>query len=162
MDSDDNIKRRISEEICSEAVADGEIKRALLANIVFADSEKRAILNAIVHQAVRERFAAWVEAQSSDMVFVETAILHSSGMIADVDEEWRVTAPAELRISRVMKRNGITSAQVLERIAAQQADENPEVEPVPVIEVVNDGDTPLMPQLIAAIRRDKPYCTPRR
>ena len=162
MDNDGEIKRRLSEEISSEVVADGEIKRALLANIVFADSGKRAILNAIVHQAVRYRFAAWVEAQSSDIVFVEAAILHTSGMIADVDEEWRVTAPEDVRISRVMTRNGVTASQVRERMAAQQADANPAVEPVPVVKIINAGETPLLPQLIAAIRRDRPCCTPRR
>ena len=110
MDEDEIIKERLREEICSEVVADNVINRARLAEIVFADSEKLQILNAIVHAAVRRRFAEWVSCQVSKNRFWGTPkSLHSSGMIDDMDEEWRVTAPEQIRIERVMRRNSMTA-----------------------------------------------------
>lgn len=151
MDEDEIIKVRLREEICSEVVANNVINRARLAEIVFADSEKLQILNAIVHAAVRRRFAEWVSCQVSTIVFAETAILHSSGMIDDMDEEWRVTAPEQIRIERVMRRNSMTADQVKARIASQQADENPISQPVPQTLIVNDNSTPLLPQIVEAL-----------
>ena len=90
MDADEEIKRRLIDEIDSLAVVDGVIDRRRIAEVVFADAEKLAALNAIVHAAVREDIASWVFSQDSDRLFVETAILYESGLNRMVDAEWRV------------------------------------------------------------------------
>ena len=63
MDSSDEIKAAISADIHRACIKDGLIDRAMLASIVFEDKEKLAILNSIVHGAVREHFASWAENQ---------------------------------------------------------------------------------------------------
>ena len=56
MDSSDEIKAAISAGIHHACIKDGQIDRAMLASIVFEDKEKLAILNSIVHGAVREHY----------------------------------------------------------------------------------------------------------
>lgn len=114
MDADEEIKRRLIDEIDSLAVVDGVIDRRRIAEVVFADAEKLAALNAIVHAAVREDIASWVFSQDSDRLFVETAILYESGLNRMVDAEWRVESPLELRIERTMRRSALSRSQVEE------------------------------------------------
>lgn len=150
MDVDMAIKERLRNEIAEEILTDGVIDRRRLAEIVFADSEKLAVLNGIAHRAVRDRLSEWAMTHNdSTIVFVETAILHSSGMINDVDAELRVTAPENIRIDRVMKRNNLSAEQVRNRIASQQTEEFSK----PDILIINDGETAVVPQLIKALRQ---------
>lgn len=147
MDCDAAIKARLAGEIAREVICDDAIDRAALARIVFADSVKLAKLNAIVHEAVRLDIAAWVSRQSSPRVFVETAILYQSGLNRMVDAEWRVTAPEQLRIERVMARNGLSAETVRARIDSQRFEPAPD-EPHPALhELLNDGITPLLPRI---------------
>lgn len=147
MDCDAAIKARLAGEIAREVICDGAIDRAALARIVFADSVKLAKLNAIVHEAVRLDITDLVSRQSSPRVFVETAILYQSGLNRMVDAEWRVTAPEQLRIERVMARNGLSAEAVRARIESQRFEPAPD-EPRPALhELLNDGVTPLLPQI---------------
>lgn len=151
MDSDAAIKERLAVEIAREVICGDAIDRAALARIVFADSVKLAKLNAIVHEAVRLDIAGWVSRQSASRVFVETAILYQSGLNRMVDAEWRVTAPEVLRIERVMARNGLSADAVRARIESQRFEPAPD-EPRPELhELLNDGVTPLLPQIEALL-----------
>lgn len=154
MDGDDDIKARIGAEIAAEAIdGQGAIDRARLSEIVFADAEKLARLNAIVHGAVKERLAHWCERQNKRPVFVESAILYQSGLNRMVDAEWRVEAPAEIRVARVMARNGISREQVIARIEAQRYTPA-DGEPMPETRIIeNDGTTPLLPQVLDLLRQ---------
>ncbi len=120
MDHDPDIKRRIADEFSAKAInADGSICRPFLSERVFSDSDKLKTLNDIVHGAVRKHFRAWVDKQNSETVFVETAILYESGMNKLVNEVWEVTAPKEVRIQRVMRRNAMKRDDIEKRIASQ-------------------------------------------
>lgn len=152
MDADKVIKRRLVEEISETTVdAEGVIDRRELSRIVFADALMLERLNAIVHAAVRADLLVWTESLGERLSFVETAILYQSGLNRIVDEEWEVTAPTDIRIARVMKRNSCTRAQVEARIASQAYD-IPENEPRPRrTVVVNDGITPLLPRIVSLL-----------
>lgn len=150
MDEDDNIKQRIASEIADEVIVDGRINRSLLSEIVFADSEKLRRLNTIVHRAVRENMRRWAASvRDHEIVFVESAILYSSGLYAEVDGELRVIAPDETRIARVIHRNGLTRNHIEARIASQQPDENPATPLADVHLIINDDRHPVLPQLAA-------------
>lgn len=145
MDADCDMKRRISAEITPEAIdSDGKVNRACLAHCVFSNQSKLRRLNDIVHGAVRGDFARWADSQSSDRVFVETAILYESGFDSLVGEVWEVTAPLEERISRVQRRSGFSREEVESRIAAQTGEE---AHPSHLL-IENDGVTPLLPQIM--------------
>lgn len=147
MDEDTHIIQSISERIAAECVREGCIHRPTLASVVFSDPDKLAELNSIVHSAVRTDLAVWIDAQAKhDKVFVETAILYQSGLDKMVDEVWEVTAPEEVRIARVMARNGLTRAQVAARIQSQTLPPDTTLHPH-TITLTNDNHTPLLPQV---------------
>ncbi|GIQ59901.1 dephospho-CoA kinase [Flavobacterium collinsii] len=100
------------------------LNRAKLAEIVFNDAEKLAALNAIVHPAVKEDFELWLlKNEKYQYVIYEAAILFESGRYKDCDVIVTVTAPEELRIERVIKRDKTTREQVLSRMKMQWNDE---------------------------------------
>lgn len=149
MDGDLAMRRRIFDEICPAAEEpDGSIDRRTLAAAVFPDSAKLAALNAIVHGAVRTDLLSRA-AEVSDVMFFESAILRSSGFVDIADVVWVVTAPVELRIRRVMSRNGIGRDEVVSRIDAQIREAMDGLDSVSTI--LNDGVAPLLPQIEEAL-----------
>jgi len=100
------------------------LNRAKLAEIVFNNAEKLAQLNVIVHPAVKSDFESWLqENKNHDYVIYEAAILFESGRYKECDVIITVTAPEEIRIERVVKRDNTTREQVLSRIKMQWNDE---------------------------------------
>ena len=95
------------------------INREKLSAIVFRDSTALAKLNAIIHPAVAQDFKTWCANQSSPFVIKESAILFEHGLDKLLDGVIVVEAPDELRIKRVMNRNGITEEFVRQRIQQQ-------------------------------------------
>ncbi|WP_289658522.1 dephospho-CoA kinase [Flavobacterium panacagri] len=121
-----------SEEIIEEVknafgqdIFDGEVlNRAKLAQIVFNDKVQLAKLNSIVHPAVKKDFESWMqEFKNFDYVVYEAAILFESGRYKECDVIITVTAPEEVRIERVIKRDRTTREQVLSRMKMQWNDE---------------------------------------
>lgn len=150
MDSDDDIKQRLTAEIDNSVVHNGVIDRRRLAEIVFADSEKLALLNSIVHGKVRDSLQN-IANQREGVLFVETAIFYQSGLNRMADAEWRVESPLELRISRVMARNSLRRDEVIARIASQKFIPNSD-EPQPSLTIIyNDEQHLLLPQINEAI-----------
>lgn len=100
------------------------LNRAKLAEIVFNNADKLAQLNAIVHPAVKKDFENWLQRHKNDQYVVyEAAILFESGRYKECDYIVTVTAPIEVRIERVMKRDNTTREQVLSRMEMQWNDE---------------------------------------
>lgn len=128
---------------------DGSINKPLLSSIIFNDHDALATVNGIVHPVVKDDLLKWHYSNQKSQSFVETAILVEAGMHTMVDEVWNVTAPTETRILRVIRRNATTRDKVLERINSQSASMS-EVT-VPVKSIINDGNTAILPQLIALL-----------
>lgn len=100
------------------------LNRAKLAEIVFNNAAELAKLNAIVHPAVKRDFEVWlVEQKKYQYVVYEAAILFESGRYKECDVIVTVTAPEEIRIERVLKRDNTTREQVLSRMKMQWNDE---------------------------------------
>ena len=121
--TDAQVKERIIATFGEEAYQNGEYNRAYIAQIVFNNSEKLAILNGIVHPALAKYFNQWAKKQTSPYVLKEAAILFESGSYKDCDYIITVTAPEEVRIARVMARDHCTEAQVRARMAQQWSDD---------------------------------------
>jgi dephospho-CoA kinase len=99
--------------------------RAKIAAIVFSDKEKLRQLNSIIHPRVAVHFTNWVfNHQNLPFVIKEAAILFESGAYKQCDAIITVTAPLELRISRVMARDGVLREDVEKRMANQWAEED--------------------------------------
>lgn len=145
MDQSDAIKSAISSQISPDVIKDGNIDRKRLSEIVFKNDQALKILNMIVHSAVKADILNWQSNLSENISFVETAILYQSGIDKMVDVVWDVTAPIEIRIARVMKRNGLNREDVLARINAQNynvLNAHPNT-----CQIINDGLTPIIPQV---------------
>lgn len=99
------------------------IDRKYLASIVFNDPSLLLQLNAIIHPVVRKTFFEWCERQQSPYVLLEAAILYESGFYKMMDKVIVVSTDQDQRIQRVMKRDGTTQEQVLQRIGNQWTDE---------------------------------------
>lgn len=116
----EEIKATFGEVMFENEVLD----RAKLAEIVFNDSDKLSKLNAIIHPAVKKDFELWFQKNKNyDYIIYEAAILFESGRYKDCDIIITVTAPEEIRIERVVKRDKTTREKVLDRMKMQWKDE---------------------------------------
>ncbi|WP_289288368.1 dephospho-CoA kinase [uncultured Muribaculum sp.] len=150
MDTDESIKDDLINLISIDAVrSDRTIDRKLLSEIVFNDPDALSRLNSIVHKAVRADLRRWRDTSSDKTVWVETAILYASRLDREVDEVWEVTAPTELRVQRVMKRNSMSREQVLARISSQSTTAA-QLHPL-TKSIVNDGVEPVLPQILSLL-----------
>lgn len=109
---------------------DGAVDRAALREVVFSASPEAparlARLNEITHRYVREAFTHWSLVQSAadaPCIALEAPLLFESGMDALCDAIVAVTAPLEIRVQRIMRRDRISEEQARARIRAQCPDE---------------------------------------
>ena len=102
----------------------GEIDRRKLGEIVFADPEQLARLNAIMHPLMAGMVAAKLAALAAGgaaVAVVEAALLYEAGWDALVQEVWVTDAPEEAVIRRLHQRNGMSEPEVRKRLAAQMS-----------------------------------------
>ena len=99
--------------------ADGELDRAALGAIVFADDAARADLNAIVHPLVRARAEEIEEGVADGVVVHVIPLLVEAGLVDGFDRVIVVDLPVEDQIRRLMARNGVTREQAEARVRAQ-------------------------------------------
>lgn len=105
-----------------ETFKDGVLDRKFMADKIFNDKTLLAKANAIIHPRVAEHFKQWVANQTYHYVLKEAAILFESGSYKDCDSTILVTAPEEVRIQRVMKRDNATREEVVARMKNQWSD----------------------------------------
>lgn len=135
------IKSLLGDEAYSR---DGSLNKDYMSSRIFADKSLVEAMNALVHPAVLKDIERWASATGSELNFVETALLRESNMATILDDVWVVTAPRELRISRVAVRSHLTREQVCARIDKQTDDVMELSDKV----IVNDGATPLLPRVM--------------
>lgn len=102
---------------------DGELDRPALAAAAFRDSACTARLNQIVHPAVTEKIRATIDEQHKKgvkCVLIDAIALFESGESALCDRTVGVIAPESVRLARITARDGISEADALLRIRAQQ------------------------------------------
>jgi len=129
--------------------SEGKLNRQTLAAIVFSDEQALKSLNALVHPLVFKRFSAWKHEQKGNVVIREAAILFESGSNADCDFVVLVSAPEQMRIERVMHRNGLDEGEVKARISRQWPEEK--LRSLADFEIVNDEKKLLLPQVMNLI-----------
>jgi dephospho-CoA kinase len=123
MNEDKGIQQQLMKLVGAHVYTDGKLQKKVLADYLFADQQHAQGVNAIVHPAVRADFGKWIKRQNTDVVAIESAILYESGFDTLVDKVLFVDAPMELRIQRVMQRDGSSRQQVEARIGMQRSEE---------------------------------------
>jgi dephospho-CoA kinase len=131
--------------------ADGVIDRAYLASFMFGNAQHVALVNSIVHPAVRADFKQWAANTQASIVAVETAILFESGLDADVDSIVLVSAPIETRISRAILRDHSNEQAIRQRMKSQMSDTELVTRANHII--LNDDTTSLIVQVEQVIQK---------
>ena len=126
---------------------DGQLNRKHLSSIVFNNKEKLELLNSLVHPATIADAKEWFSKQQSPYVVKEAALLFESGTAEGLDYIIGVTAPAALRIKRVMDRDGVTAEEVKRRMM-NQLDETLKMKLCDFV-VHNNEQELLLPQILA-------------
>lgn len=106
-------------------VINGKLDRKTLGRIVFADAEKLALLNKISHRYVMDETERRLRAfamQGGSVAAIDAVELISAGMAERCDAVVGVLANEEIRIARIMARDGIDREAALARIRAQKPD----------------------------------------
>ena len=129
-----------------EVLVGGKPDRKKIAEIVFNSPEKLEQLNAVIHPAVRKSFNTWASMQTSQYVIDEAAILFETGIYKQLDFTVLVTAPEQLRIQRVMQRDGMDEASVKSRMKNQWSDDDKRK--IANFVIANDGIDPLLPRVM--------------
>lgn len=118
------IIKRLTSLFGSDIYVKGELNRKRVGQLVFSDKALLQQLNSVIHPVVAEHFEEWVASnQYHKLVFKEAAILFESGAYKQVDKTVVVFAPDELRIKRVCLRDGISEAEVQNRMDNQMPQE---------------------------------------
>ncbi|WP_457610263.1 dephospho-CoA kinase [Lutibacter sp.] len=107
----------------SKAYINNKLNKKYIASTVFKDKEKLKDLNKLVHPKVHEHFAEFVKKCKTDIVIYEAAILFESGSSTMCDLIITVIANFEERVVRIMKRDGASRQQILDRMKNQLEDD---------------------------------------
>ena len=127
---------------------DGSLDRPKLGSIVFADPEKLAVLNSIVHPLVGARSRELESAAPEDAVVVhDVPLLTENGLAALYDVVVVVDASTETQLDRLVRLRGMTESDARARMAAQATREQRRE----IADVVIDNDVPL-PELEQRVR----------
>lgn len=117
-----DVKRALS-ECFGHKIFDtsGEIDRKRLGELIFTDKEARQDLNRMVHPVLLDVLKAEVQQREAeyDVIVVDAALIFEWGLQGFFHKVIVVDAPREVRIQRIMKRDGLSRKQVEQRIAAQ-------------------------------------------
>jgi len=134
----------------------GELDKKVLATAIFSNDELRLKVNQLIHPIVRQDFEDWANSQKSDLIFNEAAILFETGAYRNFDATILVYAPEELRLKRVLKRDIITKNEVIARMNNQMNDN--EKRKMTSLQILNDGESPILIQIEDIIERLKILC----
>ncbi len=99
-------------------VGNGVLQRKKLGAIVFSDKKALADLNKITHTAIREEVQRRLEDHHT-LAAIDAVALFESGLDQLCDFTVAVWAPEEVRVARLMAREGISAEYAQKRIAAQ-------------------------------------------
>ena len=149
MVDDANLKAAVQLAFGENMYLKGVLQKEELAKIVFNNTEALAKLNALVHPIVKQKFEDWCSLQSTSMVIKEAAILFESDAHLGLDSVVCVSAPENLRIERVQKRDGSSVEQIQSRMSKQMP--QAEKEELADFLIVNDQVQLLLPQVLAII-----------
>ncbi|MER6569498.1 dephospho-CoA kinase [Streptomyces sp. NPDC001093] len=120
--------------------ADGSLDRPRLGSIVFADPDRLAVLNSIVHPLVGVRSRELEEAAAADAVVVhDVPLLTENGLAPLYDLVIVVDASPETQLDRLVRLRGMTEEDARARMAAQATREQRRQ----IADIVIDNDVPL-------------------
>ncbi|MCY3999961.1 MAG: dephospho-CoA kinase [Bacteroidetes bacterium] len=145
MESDSQVQQAVVDYFGSETYhADGSLNRPWLASQVFDHKEHLNTLNSIIHPRVAQSFHQIQQECSSGLLVHEAALIYEAHLEHHLDAVCVVSAPAPLRIQRVVSRDGISEDAVRARMRHQLPQH--EIESRADVVLINAGDPSLLHQ----------------
>lgn len=139
------LQKQLKLLVGEDVYEDGQLVKPVMARFLLASEENQKAVNGIVHPAVADDFCA------SGYEWMECAILFESGFDHLVDRVICVTAPEEVRIQRVMDRDGLSRERALEWLAKQLPQEV--VLGRSNYRIINDGQADISQQIDTIIQQ---------
>lgn len=153
VNDDELLKKGIIELLGAKAYDEnGLYDRKYVAEIVFNDEELLQKLNGMIHPAVKYDFEKWVGNQTTEFVFKETALLFELKLNESCFKSVLVTADDNLRLKRVMDRDGKTYREV-ENVMNKQMPEKDKIKIADFVIFNNDGMDELQAETENVIRQ---------
>lgn len=136
-----HIKSQIISLLGGESYTNNLYNTKYISNLVFSNDKKLSDLNAIIHPEVFRDFAIFCDAHPEQTIVYESALMIETGHTHLFDKIILVTAPIELRIERVMKRDHIDRMTVEKRIAKQWTDDKKRLYADFIVENIDKSNT---------------------
>ena len=118
---------RLEEELDEDVfLGDGSLDRQKLAEIIFSNPIALMTVNEIFHGDIKERIEKKVrerEKRGEKIVFLAIPLLFEADAGWMADEKWLITADEDIRLRRVMERDGLSEADVRARMDSQMPEE---------------------------------------
>ena len=122
--TDESLRQALAREFGQETfLPDGSLNRPYLGKRVFSRQERLARLNEIVYAAIVPEVERQVESGDCPLWAIDAINLLESGIARLCDRTVAVTSPMELRLRRIMARDGIDEGYARLRISAQRTDD---------------------------------------
>lgn len=102
---------------------DGRLDRKKLGRLVFANKKMLAKLEAILNSKINGEIWRQIQEADTDIVVLDAATLIEAGYDQNVERLWIVDADDEVRIERVMERDGMSREDVINRMNNQMSRE---------------------------------------
>lgn len=153
VNDDDLLKERIIQLLGENAYDENGIyNRKYVAELVFNNNDLLQELNGMIHPAVKYDFEKWIQHQQGKLLFKETALLFELRLNQHCYKSILITADDNLRLKRVMQRDGKTYREV-EKIMDKQMGEKEKMRKADFVIFNNDGMQELMLQTETIIQK---------
>ncbi len=125
LNSDDDLKKKISKEFGKESYLNNEINKKFLAEKVFSNPQNVVKINSIVHPKViaKVKLLADEELKNNNIIFAEAALIYEADMEEIFDYVVLITADENLRLRRKIEFENFTEDQFRNRNYNQIPDE---------------------------------------
>lgn len=148
MNNDEDLKEDIIKAFSEKAYNEEGLDREYLAKNVFHDQRELNLLNNIVHPMVAYDYHEWVMSHQDDSYLIkEAALMFEGGGHREMDKIIVVTAPEEVRIDRVLKRDPQRSEEQVRAILSKQISVPEAVNKADFV-IKNDGESPVLPKVL--------------
>ena len=144
VDTNPKLKRQIKKHFGDEIYKLDKLDSKTLSKRVFNNSDDLNLLNSIIHPAIADDFLKFRTTNKSALLVKEAAILFESGGYKLCDYTILITAPINIRIDRVVKRDLTDRDEVILIISNQWSDKRKSLLADKIIENIDWNETVLL------------------
>ena len=146
MNEDENLHNQIIEHFGEKSYVDGKLNRPFLSEVVFSDPDKTKLINSIIHPATITNAENWMQMQKAPYAIKEAALIFEANAEKNLDLVIGVSSTYEIRLQRVIIRDGIDEEAIKKRME-KQMDEKKKMDRCDFV-IFNNESSLLIPQVI--------------